>query len=206
MDAGAIAAILKHYRVEASPALCRSVAAYLELLLKWNRKVNLTAVTDPAEIIGRHFGESLFALSAISIRPRSLADVGSGAGFPGLALKLLLPEMRITLIEANIKKAAFLSEVARHLQLENVSVLRDRMEAVDVPRPLADCVTARAVGGFDELLSWSARALEPGGTILLWLGAVDAGRIMEAARWTWSQPIAIPRSERRVLLAGSPAA
>ena len=196
--------ILKPYGVDASPQLCSAVHAYMDLLIKWNKKVSLTSMTRPEEIVGRHFGESFFALHGMPLRLHRLVDVGSGAGFPGLALKLLLPEVDVTLVESNTKKAAFLAEVILRLRLDRVKVLCTRTEEMELPEPIADCVTARAIGRFAELLKWSARALEPGGKIVLWLGAEDAARVAQSPDWSWSEPIAIPNSTRRVLLAGSP--
>lgn len=206
MDAAAIARILQDYGVEASPALCNSIRLYTELLLKWNQKVSLTSITSPGEIIGRHFGESLFAVHAIPLPPRSfLVDVGSGAGFPGLALKLMLPETYVNLIEANTKKAAFLNEAVRHLRLEDVTVWRMRTAEMDPSTLLARYVTARAVGRFDELLEWARKALAKNGRLVLWLGADDAASLARGTRrWSWSRPAPIPKSQRRVLLVGTP--
>ena len=204
MNETAIARILKEYGVEVSPGLCRSIRTYMDVLLKWNQKVSLTSVTSPEEIVGRHFGESLFALHAVPLRPRRLVDVGSGAGFPGLALKLVLAETEVTLIEANVKKAAFLLEVVRQLGLKQVSVSRIRTEEMELHGPIADCVTVRAIGNFAELLEWSTRALEPNGKLVLWLGAEGAAGVAQHTGWSWSQPLPIPKSARRVLLVGSP--
>lgn len=204
MDDAAITRTLKEYGVEVSPELCEAIRGYMDLLLKWNQRVNLTSVTDPKEIVGRHFGESLFALRAVPLHPRRLLDVGSGAGFPGLALKLVLPETEVTLVEANVKKATFLSEVVRQLRLDHVVVLRARTERMELRGPIADCVTARAIGNFAELLEWSGRSLEPGGRLVLWLGSDDAASVAQHTGWSWSQPLAIPKSARRVLLVGSP--
>src|SRR2546423_4621034 len=106
------------------------ISAYLDLLLKWNAKINLTAIRDPEQIVQRHFGESLFAAREIADRFRSsgdlhgrtLLDVGSGAGFPGIPIKTWLPELHVTLVEARQKKATFLREVARSLALDGLSV------------------------------------------------------------------------------------
>jgi len=204
MNGQAIARILRDYGVEASSALRASISQYVDLLLKWNQKINLTSITDPKEIVGRHFGESLFAIHAVPLRTRSLVDVGSGAGFPGLALKLMLPETKVTLIEANTKKAAFLSEVARQLGLDSVTVLRARTDDIDPSGLAAKCITARAVGQFDRLLEWSRCGLAPDGQIVLWLGIDDATKVSASQGWTWSQAIPIPKSARRILQVGCP--
>ena len=126
---GKIAAALAPYGVAPSRDLCSAIRDYTVLLLRWNQRIGLTAIKDPASILARHFGESLFAASAVPLRSRRLVDVGSGAGFPGLALKLVLPETEVTLIEANAKKAAFLAEVIRTLRLRGVRLLRERTES-----------------------------------------------------------------------------
>ena len=90
--------------------------------------MSLTTVTNPNEILKFHFGESLFAAPAAQISDGRLADVGSGAGFPGLAIRILVEPLEVMLIESNTKKAAFLSEVSRELCLKDVEVFRGRME------------------------------------------------------------------------------
>ena len=127
-SAADIASLLAPYYGVDSQHFSDQIRIYIALLLEWNRKISLTAVTDPADIVRFHFGESLFAASALEILNGRLADVGSGAGFPGIPLAMAIPRIQATLIEANAKKAAFLSEVARRLQLSNVSVVRSRME------------------------------------------------------------------------------
>ena len=95
--------------------LCERIRTYISLLLRWNQSISLTTVTNSDEILRFHFGESLFAASAFSLENGRLADVGSGAGFPGLPLAMLLPDLNVTLIESNAKKFTFLSEVVREL-------------------------------------------------------------------------------------------
>jgi 16S rRNA (guanine527-N7)-methyltransferase len=202
MKQAAVPKILAPYGVPAPPELCALIRSYMDMLLKWNQKVSLTSITDPAEIVARHFGESLFAAQAVPIRARRLVDVGSGAGFPGLALKLVLPETHVTLVEANAKKAAFLNEVVRTLCLERVSVVRGRTEEIDISQPIADYVTARATGHYEDLLDWSLSALGPGGKLVLWIGADEAEHVTTQHTWSWSKPILMPNSARRMLLVG----
>lgn len=202
-----IAQILGRYRVHADPGslLIDSIQRYISLLLQWNRSFSLTTVTDPDEIVRFHFGESLFAVSALSITSGRLADVGSGAGFPGLPLRMACPTLDLTLIESNAKKATFLAEVVRRLELDRVNVFRGRMEDFPEDRATAfDFVTARALGQFEHLLGWSKARLDPDGRVCLWLGEADAATISKHAGWGWSEPIGIPGSERRFVLAGSP--
>src|ERR1700751_3632471 len=99
------------------------VREYIRILLKWNELISLTSITDPAEIVARHFGESMFLNSILPVENGRLADVGSGSGFPGLALKILCPDLHVVLIDSNKRKCAFMSEVLRSLKLERVEVL-----------------------------------------------------------------------------------
>src|SRR3984957_19909902 len=106
----AIASNLREYGVAATSALCLAIQKYISVLLRWNEKISLTTITDPLDIVRFHFGESMFGASAVPMKEGRLADVGTGAGFPGLPLKLLLPSLDLLLIESSAKKASFLSE------------------------------------------------------------------------------------------------
>jgi 16S rRNA (guanine527-N7)-methyltransferase len=200
-----VARVLGPYGIHANPHLCEQVRSYIELLLQWNQKISFTTVAAPLEIVRFHFGESLFAASAVPIRSGRLADVGSGAGFPGIPLRMLVPQLELTLIESNFKKAAFLSEVVRALQLDRVHVVRGRMDALDLGTPPFDFITARALGQHDDLLSWSKSHLAGGGKVVLWIGEDDAESISKNSDWNWQEPVRIPGSKRRCLLIGSQA-
>jgi len=198
-----IAEILLPYGVSADVTTLNKIRAYVALLLKWNAMISLTTVTDPAETCRFHFGESIFAASAVPMREGRLADVGSGAGFPGLPLRMVSPAIDLTVIESNTRKAAFLSEVVRALDLIGVEVFRGRMEDHKPDRPY-DWITARALGQHDDLLRWAEGNLTAAGEVVLWLGEDDAKRISHTPEWEWRSPILIPGSKRRFLLGGSP--
>ncbi len=136
------------------------LSAYLELLLKWNARTNLTAIRDPKEIVARHFGESLFTGAHLP-SCATLLDFGSGAGFPGLPIQLLRPEIRVTLAESQNKKASFLREAVRTLGLQT-EVWAARVE--DMPASqLFDVVTLRAVDNPEAaLLGARARVVQGG--------------------------------------------
>jgi 16S rRNA (guanine527-N7)-methyltransferase len=192
------------YGAATNAVLCERIRAYVSLLLRWNERISLTTVTDPQEILKFHFGESVFAVPSVPINFGRLADVGSGAGFPGIPLAMLVPELQVTLIESNLKKSAFLSEVIRTLDLPHVSVLRSRMEDLQSNLPPFDFITARAVGAFDDLLAWSASTLTASGKLILWISGQDAAEIARTPGWSWREPIRIPGSRARFLLIGSP--
>ncbi|HUO33914.1 MAG TPA: 16S rRNA (guanine(527)-N(7))-methyltransferase RsmG [Candidatus Acidoferrum sp.] len=194
--------LLAPYSVAASDHLCEQIRAYSNLLLRWNQKIALTTVTDPSEIIRFHFGESLFALSVVSSLAGALADIGSGAGFPGLALKLASPETHVTLIEPNVKKSTFLSEAVRSLGLETTFVFRGRMEDLPSDRGPFEFMSVRALGSHFKILDLASRRLNGGGKVLLWLNAEDARSISERPGWNWHRPALIPGTKGRYILVG----
>jgi 16S rRNA (guanine527-N7)-methyltransferase len=198
-----IASILEPYGITSPVRLCDQIRAYIDLLLRWNKKTSLTTVTDPEGILRFHFAESFLAVAAVPIRHGRLADVGSGAGFPAVPIRMVSEGLSIILIESNQKKATFLSEVARELQLKNVEVCRGRMEDVSFGDEPVDFVSARAVRIDDEFLEWSRRSLNTRGSLVLWLGDEDASKIHQRPGWKWSDPIRIPQSERRVIVHGA---
>jgi 16S rRNA (guanine527-N7)-methyltransferase len=199
-----ILSTLTPFRVRPSTDQIAKIQEYVRLLLKWNQSVSLTSVVDPVEILARHFGECMFASRLIPVENCRLADLGSGAGFPGLALKIACPGLHLTLIESNKKKSAFLSEVVRSLQFEDVEVLPMRFDETRVAPDFADIITARALGGFPRILRWSKTALARRGHLILWLGAEDTTKVSSTAGWIWQPAVKIPESQRRFVLIGRP--
>jgi 16S rRNA (guanine527-N7)-methyltransferase len=199
-----IAIILRPFCTAPSSKQISQICEYIKLLLKWNRSLNLTSIQDPAEILARHFGESMFLRSILPVGNGRLADLGTGAGFPGLALKIVSPQLQILLLESNKKKCAFLAEVVRALSLENVEIDSSRFEETRLEPNSLDFVTARALGEFSALLKWARNSIKNRGHLILWLGGEDATLISKAAGWTWSPPVRIPESQRRLLLIGQP--
>lgn len=200
---GQISQALQPYGVNATPELSSKIRAYIELLLVWNKRISLTTVTNPEEILRFHFGESMFAASAVEIEHGRLADVGTGAGFPGLALKLARPALDVLLIESNSRKAVFLREVIRSIGLKGVEVARGRAEDLGAEISTFDFVTARAVGHFDKFLSWASGRLSSAGRAIIWIGEADVPDVENIPGWNWSAPVRIPASKSRCLLQGS---
>jgi len=181
------------------------ISMYVDILLKWNARMNLTAVRQPEEIVQRHFGESLFAARQLFPDPEKASkatqvlDIGSGAGFPGIPIKIWAPQISVTLIESNNKKVTFLREVIRLITLMNIDVFPGRAETYDRP---VDVVTLRAVEKFETTLSIATKVGERGKLGLL-IGESQVSKARrQAPLFAWQDPIQIPRSENRVALIG----
>jgi 16S rRNA (guanine527-N7)-methyltransferase len=217
-------------RVEESavltPASLQNISTYIDLLLRWNARINLTAVRDPEEMVTRHFGESLFAARHLFPDPRApfpgeaapletdsgprrrsardridLIDLGSGAGFPGLPIKMWAPGLRATLIESNQKKATFLREVIRALRLTGINVFSGRGEDF---AEQARLITLRAVERFDTVLPAIANRVASSGRLALLVGGSQVDRARQILpTFAWQHPVSIPLSSNRVLLLGT---
>lgn len=191
--------------VQLSEAQLDQVSTHLALLLKWNARINLTAISDPEEIITRHFGESLFAARLLFTPDsrESAIDIGSGAGFPGLPLKIWSANLELTLVESNQKKAVFLKEVIRSLHLTGTIVRTGRAEELKLQ---ANVVCLRAVERFEAILPVARRLVSRGGRIALLIGNSQADRarsFLADVRWQPAAPI--PSSASRLLLVGTTA-
>jgi len=179
------------------------IQQYMKILLTWNEKINLTAIRDPLEILYRHFCESMYAAQAVPLESGRLADVGSGGGFPGLALKIIRPGLRVYLVESNIKKVTFLAEVIRELGLRDAQVLSRRYEELGEEVAPLDYVCSRALGEFPSFLEWARSEQIAAKQVILWIGARDLREIQKIATWSWREPIQVPNSLRRLLLVGT---
>ena len=172
--------------VEAPRAeLLEKLSAYLDLLVRWNARTNLTAVRDPEEMVTRHFGESLFAgrlLARLLGDGDRVLDFGSGAGFPGLPIKLLVPGLQVTLAESQGKKATFLREAQRSLGVDEV--WGRRVEEMPADRRF-EAVTLRAVDKMDVALEAAEGRVAPGGVMVV------------LASETVGESVAIPGSRNR---------
>lgn len=202
METATIAYLLQPF-IELDETRLRAISTYIDLLLKWNARINLTAIRDPNEIVQRHFGESFFAARYLLEQKRSQTaiDLGSGAGFPGVPFAMLAPEVQVTLIESQQKKATFLRELVYALGLKNVKVFSDRAERYS---GTADLVMLRAVEKFEQALPMAVRLTKADGRIALMIGSgqvESAGRVGKDVYW--SNPVQIPCSNSRELLIGA---
>jgi 16S rRNA (guanine527-N7)-methyltransferase len=202
LSADIIDKALREFQVQLTPAQLSMVQRYITMLLAWNEKVNLTAIRDPLEILYRHFCESMYAATAVPLQAGRLADVGSGGGFPGLALKIARPELQVFLIESNVKKATFLAEVVRELYLVDTPVLVSQYEELGEEVAPLDFVCSRALGEFGKFLDWAYSEKVAANQTILWVGGRDIDEIKKISGWLWREPISIPRSLQRFLLVG----
>jgi len=194
---------LAEFKLPAYDNQVLQIQQYIEILLRWNEKISLTAIRDPLEILYRHFCESMYAAEAIPVQGGRLADVGSGGGFPGLPLKISRPDLRVFLVESNLKKATFLAEVVRELGLNDTQVLVRRYEELHEEIAPLDYVCSRALGEFPAFLDWAASDQIGAKQVILWIGARDLPEIQKISTWDWGEPIQVPHSLRRLLLVGT---
>jgi 16S rRNA (guanine(527)-N(7))-methyltransferase RsmG len=249
-----------------TPRQLDQISIYIDLLLRWNARISLTAIRTPEEIVTRHFGESLFAARHLlpcdpdtpcgagnparegscvspepslrsegpdsaslpgrtekafqqgapqasfqdsdrtsaspeqsSPQPGRIVDLGSGAGFPGLPLKIWSPHTAVTLIESNQKKVAFLRETIRALTLTDIDVFPRR--AQDYPAASVPLLTLRAVERFETILPAAARLLIPGGAVALLIGQSQVSPAQSLLpAFHWNAPLTIPMSSSRLLI------
>lgn len=201
MQVASIAELLSPYLGSSplSEEQLQNISTYIDILQKWNSRVNLSSVRDPEQMVTRHFGESLFAATVLIPKDATglmVFDVGSGAGFPGLPLKIYAPDITLKLIEAHNKKAVFLREVVRALEISGVEVLSARAEYV---KEEADLVTMRAVEKFEQALRTAATLVRPGGRLGLLIGERQMAGAQKILPGTWSAPLQIPGSTGRVV-------
>lgn len=175
--------------------------AYLTLLLKWNARINLTATREPEEIVRRHFVESIFAAGQIPKKTKTLLDFGSGAGFPGIPIAICRPAIGVTLTESQGKKAAFLREAVRTLELK-AEVWPGRVEEMDSAR-VFDAVTLRAVDKMAAASKAAVERLAVGGWIAVFATRKTEEKLerIKGVRWDM-EAAAIPGSEQEILKTG----
>ena len=151
-------------------ALATPLLAYLALLARWNATYNLTAIRDPRDMLAKHLLDSL-AMQPFVRGLRTLADLGTGPGLPGIPLAIATPGLQVTLVESNGKKARFLREAVRQLGLGNVQVAESRIEAFQ-PGTHFDAITARALATLPLILELGGHLPGPGGRLLAMKGVV----------------------------------
>lgn len=187
--------LLRPFGVELAPEQTARLMVYLDLLMRWNAKINLTAIRTPEECVTRHFGESLLLSRYYQLEGKAL-DIGSGAGFPALALKLVFPGLEVCLLEPVAKKRAFLKEVARACEFTGVDVRQERVENLGDGLKY-DSITMRAVGV--DLIEASLLHLKPTGKTFLWLSKAQVSELSDIGL-CFDESIEIPGSRERIIL------
>ena len=160
---------LRQLAGEVSEQQVEQFLLYRRELLEWNARFNLTAITDPDEILVKHFLDSLSLLSVYDAEQATVLDIGAGAGFPGLPLKIVRPQWRVVLLEATGKKVTFLRHMIEALQFHDIEAVQGRAEDVahqPVYRGAFDLVTARAVASLPTLLEYAAPFCRVGGVMI----------------------------------------
>ncbi len=144
---------------------------YYQLLIEWNKRINLTAITDPQGVASRHFADSLLSISMIP-QGAKVIDIGTGAGFPGIPIKIMRPDIKLTLLDSLNKRIIFLNSVldelnieahTLHLRAEDGAKLRELRESFDI-------VTSRAVANASKIAEWTVPFVKVGGSSLLYKG------------------------------------
>lgn len=154
---------------------------YFELLVEWNEKMNLTSITQREEVYEKHFLDSLSVARFIENKDMTLLDVGSGAGFPSIPLKIAFPELRVTIVDATLKRTLFLKHLIDTLELSNVDIHHQRIE--DFPfKGHYDVVTARAVAALPTLLEWCTPFVKPKGCFIAMKGPKADEEVQSAKR------------------------
>ncbi|HBG46654.1 MAG TPA: 16S rRNA (guanine(527)-N(7))-methyltransferase RsmG [Deltaproteobacteria bacterium] len=203
--------LLKKGALELGVALDDSQAAafltYLRELKVWNKKINLTAIEDEKDIIIKHFLDSLTPFGLFS-EVRSVLDMGAGAGFPGIPLKIAMPELRLTLLDSVEKKVNFMKHIIRTLGLKGAEAIAGRAEAPDLAYRLAgsfDCVISRAFTELPAFMTLGLPYLRPGGMLLAMKGPavaeeINALGVMKGVLPPESFEVAVPFSDRKTTL------
>jgi 16S rRNA (guanine527-N7)-methyltransferase len=174
--------------------------AYLSLILRWNQRVNLTAIRDAEGILTRHFAESIACARALPAGIGTLLDFGSGAGLPGIPIAICRPEIAVTLAESQGKKAAFLNEAVRELGLA-AKVFGGRAETLVAE---FDCVTLRAVDRMERAVGAAAKLVRVGGWLAPMTTGSDLARLEAAAGggFVWREGVTLPGGGDRMLALG----
>ncbi len=203
IGAAEIEAAVRPMLLHPLPALaCEQLAQYVELLGRWNAKMNLTAVRDPSILVSLHVAECLRAAQAIPAGAKTVLDYGSGAGLPGIPIQIARPGLSVTLAESQGKKSAFLQECRRELNLRQMDIFPGRVASLPADRRY-DLISLRAVDRMESALKEAPRHLAPKGCCLVLTSALEAAGVHAACpALTWSAS-PVPRTGQRVILLGS---
>lgn len=176
--------LIAKYIPRADDAQAEKFIRYFELLVLWNQKMNLTAITEPEEVVAKHFADSLLPADLIPLNARCI-DVGTGAGFPGVPLLIMRPDLHMTLLDSLAKRLTFLEELMPELGIARVPLLHARAEDAGRDNGLRgkfDIALTRAVASAPALLEWTIPLLKVGGASLMYKGPKAEEELASCAR------------------------
>lgn len=154
----------KKIGIDISQDQLKQLDQFYHLMLEWNEKINLTRITEEEEVYLKHFYDSLTLNKVVDLtKDFTLCDVGSGAGFPGIVLKIIFPNLKITLIDSLLKRVKYLNDIIEKLGLKEIEALHYRMEEYNKLGNKFDIVTARAVANLSKLYTYCMPALKKDG-------------------------------------------
>lgn len=171
------------YGIPVSDPQAEMLQRYMELLVEWNQKLNLTAITEPKEVAEKHFIDSMMIMKAANLENKTLIDVGTGAGFPGLVLKILCPSLKVTLLDSLNKRLVFLDEVIKELGLIGIETIHGRAEEISRKkehRDSYDYSVSRAVARLSLLSEYCLPYVKPGGSFLAMKGPAAEEELQKA--------------------------
>ena len=162
---------IKELGIEPTDKQLYQLSKFYELLIEWNQKINLTRITDKKEVYLKHFYDSLTISKELDLNKiNTLCDVGTGAGFPGIVLKIFYPNLKITLIDSLLKRVKYLNEIIKELNLKEIKAIHTRAEDY---KETFDIVTARAVANIEKLLTYTMHLVKKDGKLIAMKGNID---------------------------------
>lgn len=162
---------LKKINIELSKEQLEKLDKFYNLLVEWNKKINLTRIISEEEVYLKHFYDSLTITKVVNLnKVDTLCDVGTGAGFPGIVLKIVYPNLKVTLIDSLLKRVKYLNEIIKNLELTEIEAIHTRGE---VHKEKYDVVTARAVANIEKLLTYTMHLVKDNGIFIAMKGDID---------------------------------
>ncbi len=162
---------LKKLNISPTPTQLQQLDKYYQLLIEWNKKINLTRITSEEDVYLKHFYDSLTIVKAIDLKKcESLCDVGTGAGFPGLVLKIMFPNLKVVLIDSLLKRIKYLNEIIKELELTNIEAIHIRGEEY---KGKFDVVTSRAVANIEKLVNYTMHLVDKDGVFVAMKGNIE---------------------------------
>lgn len=170
--------LIKKTEIECSEEQYDKLATLVELLAKWNNALNLTAIREIDKMVVLHILDSAVVSPLISDKGKNIADVGTGAGFPGLVLAILNPQKHFTLIDSVAKKLSFVRTAMVSLELKNVTIINDRCENIKVEQKF-DCILSRAFAPLCKIIEWCENLIDDNGLFVAMKANLEEGELNE---------------------------